>query len=96
MALHASRWLGIPVVDVANPARGVALAAHGSTAHTGGRAPTSGRDGSQVGCGSVQLRAPVRKGRAVTDGLAILTAWVMFGLLLAALAVVVLTGGPKP
>jgi hypothetical protein len=32
----------------------------------------------------------------VTNGLAILAAWLMFGLLLAALVAVVLTGGPKP
>jgi hypothetical protein len=32
----------------------------------------------------------------VTDGLAILAAWLMFGAALAALAFVVLTGGPKP
>jgi hypothetical protein len=32
----------------------------------------------------------------VTDGLAILAAWLMFGALLIALAVVVLTGGAKP
>jgi hypothetical protein len=31
----------------------------------------------------------------VTDGLAILAAWLMFGALLVALAAVVLTGGPK-
>jgi hypothetical protein len=37
-----------------------------------------------------------REAAFVTDGLAILAAWVMFGLLLAALVVVVLTGGPKP
>ena len=32
----------------------------------------------------------------VTDGLAILAAWLMFGVLLVALAAVILTGGPKP
>jgi hypothetical protein len=32
----------------------------------------------------------------VTYGLAILAAWLMFGLMLAVLVVVVLTGGPKP
>jgi hypothetical protein len=32
----------------------------------------------------------------VTDGLAILAAWLMFGLLLTVLAAVILTGGPKP
>ena len=32
----------------------------------------------------------------MTDGLAILAAWLMFGALLAALATVILTGGPKP
>jgi hypothetical protein len=38
----------------------------------------------------------VREATFVTDGLAILAAWLMFGALLVALAAVVLTGGPKP
>lgn len=37
-----------------------------------------------------------RKEAIVTDGLAILAAWLMFGALLLALAMVILTGGPKP
>jgi hypothetical protein len=37
----------------------------------------------------------VREATFVTDGLAILAAWLMFGALLVALAAVVLTGGPK-
>jgi hypothetical protein len=32
----------------------------------------------------------------VTDGLVVLAAWVMFGLLVSALAFVILHGGPKP
>jgi hypothetical protein len=37
-----------------------------------------------------------REAASVTDGLAILAAWVMFGLLVAVLVAAVLTGGPKP
>jgi hypothetical protein len=54
-------------------------------------------DGGVVYVSDVQPRAPrVRKATFVTDGLAILAAWLIFGALLVALAVVVLTGGSKP
>jgi hypothetical protein len=36
------------------------------------------------------------KDAAVTDGLVVLVAWVMFGLLLVALSFVILRGGDRP